>query len=65
MSDYAIPAPTSGDIVDAVKAAGGSDLDKRRVELPAQIKSTGTHDVNVKIHDEVTGSFKIEVVAAS
>ncbi|WP_234356392.1 50S ribosomal protein L9 [Blastococcus sp. Marseille-P5729] len=56
---------TSGDIVEAVKAAGGPELDKRRVELPSQIKSTGTHDVNVKIHDEVTGSFKIEVVAAS
>lgn len=56
---------TSGDIVEAVKAAGGPELDKRRIELPGHIKATGTHDVNVKIHDEVTGSFTIEVVAAS
>ena len=54
---------TSGDIVAAVKAAGGPELDKRRVEIPGHIKATGTHDVNVKIHDDVTGSFKVEVVA--
>nr|WP_153504640.1 50S ribosomal protein L9 [Cumulibacter manganitolerans] len=55
---------TSGDIVEAVKSAGGPELDKRRIEIPGHIKATGTHDVKVRIHDEVTGSFKVEVVAA-
>lgn len=54
---------TAGDIVDAVKAAGGPELDKRRVETVAPIKSTGTHAVNVRIHEDVAGTFDLEVVA--
>src|ERR687889_927981 len=34
---------TPAEIVDAVKAAGGPALDRRRLELSGQIKTTGTH----------------------
>lgn len=55
---------TAGDIADAVQAAGGPAVDKRRIETAGHIKSTGTHSVTVRIHEEVTGTFTLDVVAA-
>jgi large subunit ribosomal protein L9 len=56
---------TTADVVDAVAAAGGPKLDKRRVELPsAHIKNVGTHAVRVRLHPEVVASLDIEVVPA-
>ncbi|GAB2960571.1 50S ribosomal protein L9 [Nonomuraea fastidiosa] len=54
---------TSGDIVEAVKAAGGPELDRRRIEIPNPIKSVGSHRVTVKLHPEVSASVDVEVVA--
>jgi large subunit ribosomal protein L9 len=55
---------TAADIASAVKAAGGPDIDRRRIELSGHIKSTGTHSITVKIHPEVVASVSVEVVAA-
>ncbi len=55
---------TAADIASAVKAAGGPDIDRRRIELSGHIKSTGTHAITVKIHPEVVASVSVEVVAA-
>ncbi len=55
---------TPAEIADAVKAAGGPTLDRRRLELQGQIKTTGTHTVQVKLHPEVTATFPVNVVAA-
>jgi len=55
---------TSAEIVDAVKSAGGPTLDRRRLELAAPIKTTGSYKVQVKLHPEVTASFPVNVVAA-
>ncbi|SDG84519.1 50S ribosomal protein L9 [Klenkia brasiliensis] len=55
---------TTADVVAAVTAAGGPSLDRRRVELPSSIKSTGAHTVTVRVHPEVSASLAIEVVAA-
>jgi large subunit ribosomal protein L9 len=54
---------TSGDIVAAVKAAGGPVLDKRIIELPGHIKTVGKHTVNVRLHPDVTATFKVQVTA--
>ncbi|MEV4101256.1 50S ribosomal protein L9 [Nonomuraea sp. NPDC049649] len=54
---------TTGDIADAVKAAGGPELDRRRIEIVNPIKSTGSHKVTVKLHPEVSASIDVEVVA--
>ncbi|MGI5212640.1 50S ribosomal protein L9 [Plantactinospora sp. CA-290183] len=54
---------TPGDVVDAVKAAGGPSLDRRRLELPGAIKAVGSHQVRVKLHPEVTARFDLKVVA--
>ncbi|KQS58333.1 50S ribosomal protein L9 [Geodermatophilus sp. Leaf369] len=55
---------TTADVVAAVTAAGGPALDRRRVELPSSIKSTGTHTVTVRVHPEVSAALPIEVVSA-
>ncbi|RZU72394.1 LSU ribosomal protein L9P [Micromonospora kangleipakensis] len=53
---------TPAEIVDAVKAAGGPVLDRRRLEVPGHIKSTGTYPVRVKLHPEVSAKFDLNVV---
>jgi len=55
---------TPVEIVAAVKAAGGPALDRRRVELNGHIKALGPHQVQVKLHPEVTVKFAVNVVAA-
>jgi large subunit ribosomal protein L9 len=55
---------TPTEIVDAVKAAGGPQLDRRRLELPGHIKTTGAYNVQVKLHPEVTATFPVNVVGA-
>ncbi|NJP30539.1 50S ribosomal protein L9 [Micromonospora thermarum] len=53
---------TPTEVVDAVKAAGGPTLDRRRLELPGHIKSTGSYPVKIKLHPEVTATFNLTVV---
>jgi len=55
---------TPAEVVEAVAAAGGPKLDRRRLEMPAHIKSTGGYQVSVKLHPEVTASFALNVSAA-
>ncbi|MEW9555689.1 50S ribosomal protein L9 [Nonomuraea sp. NPDC050783] len=54
---------TTGDVAEAVKAAGGPQLDRRRIEIVNPIKSVGSHRVTVKLHPEVSASLDVEVVA--
>ena len=53
---------TVTDVVDAVSAAGGPDLDKRRIEIGQPIKTVGTHRVSVRLHPEVAVDVDLEVV---
>ncbi|MBH5335936.1 50S ribosomal protein L9 [Streptomyces pactum] len=55
---------TQADIASAIKAAGGPDVDKRRIEVTAPIKTLGAHQVSVRLHPEVAAKVGIEVVAA-
>ncbi len=57
-------AVTVSDIVAAVKGAGGPDVDKRRIQVDQPIKSVGTHEVRVKVHEDVTATLRLEVVAS-
>ncbi|MFF4771708.1 50S ribosomal protein L9 [Microtetraspora fusca] len=54
---------TTGDIAEAVTAAGGPKLDRRRIEIGNAIKSVGSHRVSVKLHPEVSATLDVEVVA--
>ena len=55
---------TPAEIVDAVTAAGGPLLDRRRVQLPGAVKSVGDYKVQIKLHPEVTATFTLAVTAA-
>ncbi len=57
-------AVTVSDVVAAVSAAGGPALDKRRVEVGAPIRTTGTHTASVRLHPEVVGTITLEVSAS-
>jgi large subunit ribosomal protein L9 len=52
---------TPADIAAAVRAAGGPELDKRRIEVPSPIKTVGTHKVSVRLHPEVSAEVTVEV----
>jgi large subunit ribosomal protein L9 len=55
---------TTADIADAVAAAGGPTLDRRKIEVPAAIKSLGTHQVHVRLHEDVSATVEVQVVPA-
>src|SRR5436190_1727907 len=55
---------TPSEVQQAVRAAGGPDLDRRRIELPGHIKSVGQYQVQVRLHPDVTASFAVSVVAS-
>ncbi|MEU4091136.1 50S ribosomal protein L9 [Streptomyces sp. NPDC026673] len=55
---------TPADIAAAVKAAGGPDVDKRRIEIGSPIKTLGSHKVSVRLHPEVEAALDVEVVAS-
>ena len=56
-------AVSTADIAAAVKAAGGPELDKRTIEVPTPIKTTGTHAAMIRLHPEVRATIELEVVA--
>jgi large subunit ribosomal protein L9 len=56
-------AVTQGDVADSVKASGGPELDRRKIELKGAIKSTGSYEALVRLHPEVQATIKLDVVA--
>jgi large subunit ribosomal protein L9 len=52
------------DIAAAVKAAGGPDLDRRKIEIGNPIKTIGAHQVAVRLHPEVSATLEVEVSGA-
>ncbi|GEL45894.1 50S ribosomal protein L9 [Cellulomonas hominis] len=57
-------AITTAEIADAVKAAGGPSIDRRKVEVAQPIKALGQYDVQVRLHAEVSAKLTVKVVAA-
>jgi large subunit ribosomal protein L9 len=55
---------TAADIVGAVKAAGGPELDRRRIEVANPIKTVGSHRIAVRLHPEVSATIELEVVGS-
>ena len=50
------------DIAAAVKSSGGPDIDKRRIQVSTPIKTVGSHQVTVKVRDDVSATVTLEVV---
>ena len=52
------------DVVDAIKAAKGIEVDRRHVLLPDHIKETGTYEVTLELFRDVSTVVTVEVTAA-
>jgi len=52
---------TAQDIVTRLKNEVGVDVDRHRIHLEHPIKTTGEHEVEIKLHHDVTAHFKFEV----
>jgi large subunit ribosomal protein L9 len=52
------------DIAAAVRAAGGPELDRRRIEIRNPIKTVGAHQVSVRLHPEVTATLDVVVTGS-
>jgi len=57
-------AVTSAEIAHAIAEAGGPEVDRRRIEVPAPIRNLGEHTAHVKLHDDVSATVTVEVVSA-
>lgn len=54
---------TAADIVAAVQARTGIELDRRKLTLAESLKELGPAEVPVQLHPEVTATITVEVVA--
>ena len=52
------------DIADAVAALGIGAIDKRKVELSSQIRTTGDYEATVRVNGDLVAQVKLQVVAA-
>ena len=57
-------AITVSDVVDAITAAGGPAVDKRKVTIVNAIKTLGSHEVEVRVHPEALANLTVSVVKA-
>ena len=55
---------TNKEIVAAIKAKTGVDIDKHKVQAHGHIKKVGKHTVKVALHSHVVATVNIVVVAA-
>ena len=55
---------TQSDVVEAIKSAGGPLMDKKRVNLPGHIKTTGAHTVTIELHPDVVATVPVTVAAS-
>jgi len=57
-------AVTVSDVVEAITAAGGPQVDKRKVTIVSPIKTVGAHKVEVRVHPEALARLTVDVVSA-
>lgn len=55
---------TNADVVDALQAQAGLQIERRQIELHEPIRSVGVHTVPVKLHTDVHVSVEVEVIPA-
>ncbi|MCF2707172.1 50S ribosomal protein L9 [Arcanobacterium haemolyticum] len=57
-------AVSNAEIADAASEAAGKAVDRRAINVPTPIKSTGTYKATIKLHDDVVATLNLSVVAA-
>ncbi len=54
---------TNKEIADAIKAQAKIDIDKKKIELKENIKTTGLKEVVVRVYPEITANLKVQITA--
>jgi large subunit ribosomal protein L9 len=57
-------AVTVAEIAGALTDASGESVDKRTIAVRNPIKALGSHEVSVKLHDEVSATVALNVIPA-
>ncbi|MEN9606306.1 MAG: hypothetical protein RL605_134 [Actinomycetota bacterium] len=52
----------TADVAAAVAEAGLGEIDKRKVEFVAPVKTTGVHEATVRLHGDVVAKLSLQVV---
>ena len=52
------------EIAAACKEQNGIEIDKKKIQLPENLKNFGAYEVAVKLHPQVTGKLVVKVVEA-
>ena len=55
---------SSKEIAKAIADQLGMEIDKKKLVVPEPLKTFGTHEVQVKLHKDVTGKLTVKVVEA-
>src|SRR3954452_10353693 len=63
-SGKAFGSVTTNDIATRLKNEIGADIDRHRIVLEHPIKSTGEHEVTIKLHHDVVTKFHFQVKSA-
>ena len=56
---------TAQDIVNRLKDEVGVEIDRHKIMLERPIKDTGDHEVQIKVHHDVTAQLKFNVKSAA
>ena len=56
---------TSNDIAMRLKNEVGADIERHRIVLESPIKSTGEHEISIKLHPDVTATMKFTVKSST
>ncbi|MDQ2918920.1 MAG: 50S ribosomal protein L9, partial [Verrucomicrobiota bacterium] len=55
----------ANDIATRLKNEVGVEIDRHRIHLEHPIKSTGEHEISIKLHTDVTATMKFIVKSAT
>ena len=60
-SGKAFGSVTANDIATRLKNEVGAEIERHRIVLESPIKSTGEHEISIKLHPDVTATMKFTV----
>ena len=52
---------TGKEVAELLSKLTGTEIDKKKVELPSAIKEFGTYDATVRLYAGISASFKVKV----
>ena len=64
-SGKAFGSVTANDIATRLKNEVGAEIERHRIVLESPIKSTGEHEISIKLHHDVTATMKFTVKSST